>query len=329
MAIGDRAPLLPAELTRSIRQEILDIVGAAHLSHTAEHAVVSALSGPTRVLPEGKPSLRASLTFLSYSSAAGGPPDQVVPAVAAMEMLLATGDLIDDIQDDEADLPRDRRSLGQLLETVALLLMLCHSAVSRLAERGVPPSRVLRTLGCIDALGVAAMRGQAHDMDLEERQGVAIEDALSASAMKSASLTRCASELGGSLGTDDPAEIDLYGRFGWHLGLTTQLTNDVAAVWPGGREKSDLRLRKKTVPIVFALSLPLNSSPHAQVVRSYYEGEGTSPASEEKAKLALWRCGAVHYTWIIAAREKARAQQIVRTLAAGSSGDGPLAQLLN
>ncbi|MFQ5859508.1 MAG: hypothetical protein ACE5LU_28250, partial [Anaerolineae bacterium] len=86
--------------------------------------------------------------------------------------LLAAGDLIDDIQDDEAPLPGDRHAMGQTLETLALLLMLCHAAIARLADKNVPCSRVVRCLQILDRLGVAALRGQTLDIDLESRLDV-------------------------------------------------------------------------------------------------------------------------------------------------------------
>ena len=138
-----RADHPTADVARSIKDEILGIVRSARLSPAVEDAVLSALSGPTRVLPEGKSTRCAALTVRSCWSAAGAESAQAVPAAAAMEMLMAAGDVIDDIQDDEAALPRDRRSLGQVLETVALLLMLCHSAIQRVAERGAPAHRAM------------------------------------------------------------------------------------------------------------------------------------------------------------------------------------------
>jgi geranylgeranyl pyrophosphate synthase len=326
---AEPAPLLAPHVTSAIRNELLDIVRSARLSSSLQDAVLKALSGPTRVLPEGKPSACAALTLGSHSSAACEESLQAVPLIAAMEILTATGDFIDDIQDDEAAPPDDRRSVGQALEIVAVLLILCHSAIQRAAETGVPGGRVLRALRRLDELGVDALRGQTQDMDLEDRTSVSVEESLNASGLKSASLTRCAAELGASLGTDDTAEIELYGRFGWHFGMTKQLMNDVAAVWPGARDKSDLRLRKKTLPVVFALNLPGDSSRHARAVRAYHADAGDSDISEEEVKLALWRCGAIHYTWIVAATEKAKAQRIGRTLSAVSPGDWPLGRLLN
>jgi geranylgeranyl pyrophosphate synthase len=293
-----------------------------------EDAVLEALGGPTRVLPEGKPNLCAALTYLSYCSAAREESLRVVPAVAAMEMLMAAGDLMDDIQDGEAALPQDRRSLGITLETVSCLLMLCHSAIIRL-QTNLPPARVLRGLAAFDALGLDALRGQTLDMDMETRPDVSVEDSLYASRLKSASLTRCAAELGATLGTDNVVEIGLHAQFGWHFGLMMQLMNDIVAVWPGGPNKSDLRLRKKTLPVAFALNLPQESSRHVRLVQSFYESPKAHAASEEEVKLSLWRCGAIHFTWIVAAREKAKAEGIVRTQSECTEVEWPLGKLLH
>ena len=62
--------LLSREITQLIRDEILGVVRSAKLGQTLEDSVLTALSGPTRVLPEGKTNLCSALTFLSHSSAA-------------------------------------------------------------------------------------------------------------------------------------------------------------------------------------------------------------------------------------------------------------------
>ena len=231
---------------------------------------------------------------------------------------MATGDLIDDIQDDETPVPDDRHSVGRVLETVSNLLMLCYASFGRLADRGVSAPRIVSAMRIFGLSGVDALKGQNHDMGLELRRDVSMEESLNASRLKSASLTRCAAGVGASLGTDNAAEIDLYAQFGWHYGLAAQLMNDIAAIWPGTTGKSDLRLGKKTLPIAFALNLPKQSSVHARRVQAYYDSNGSSRPSEGELKWSLWRCGAIHYTWIVAARERARAERICRTLSGGS-----------
>lgn len=97
--------LLSREITQLIRDEILGVVRSAKLGQTLEDSVLTALSGPTRVLPEGKTNLCSALTFLSHSSAAQKASCRVVPAIAAMEFLVAAGDVVDDIEDDDVPTP--------------------------------------------------------------------------------------------------------------------------------------------------------------------------------------------------------------------------------
>ena len=92
-------PLLSSEVTQSLKGEIIGALEGARLGPGLGDAVLEALSGPTRVLPEGKTSPCAALTFAAYTSVAQGEAIAAVPAAAAMEMLLAAGDVIDDIQD--------------------------------------------------------------------------------------------------------------------------------------------------------------------------------------------------------------------------------------
>lgn len=321
--------LFPGDVALAIREEIFNLVRCADLGGRLDHKVLEGLGGPTRVLPEGAPNLCSAVTLLSYASAGGKDFLQAVPAVAAMEMLVAAYDIIDDVEDDEAPLPDGRRSLGYVLEVVASLLMLCHRALEGLSGRRVPLHRVLGTFRTIDRLGIDAIRGQTLDMDLESRSRVSIQTSVATSALKSASLVRCCAELGALVATDTPEVIEGHARFGWHFGLMLQLMNDVAAVWPAGAAKSDLRLRKKTLPVAFALNIPGSSNRHSALVQDFYAADGEASRTEEDVKWALWRCGAIHYTWIVASREKAMAAKIVHHLASEGSNPSMLGRLLD
>ena len=320
--------LLPSRTALAIRDEILDAVHRLHLTESTEGAVLEALSGSSRVLPDGKPTACSAMTYLAFESAGGQYPDQVVPNVAAMEMLMAAYDVIDDIQDDEEPLPEDRHSFGKLFETVSILLMAAHSEIVRASEFDVPLSRVVTCLRLFDDMGVQSWKGQTLDIYLETQDGVSISESLQASQMKSASLTRCAAQMGAALVIDDATQIDLYGQYGWHVGIVAQLMNDAAGVWPGGAEKSDLRLRKKTLPIAYALNLPHSSSGHVRTVQDFYRANETSSSLVTEVKQALWSCGAIHYTWMIAAQEKTKAKRIGQCLAGERFSSWPLARLL-
>jgi geranylgeranyl pyrophosphate synthase len=306
-----------SHIALAARGAILDVVEQGNLDSASASRVLSALQGSMRVLPEGKYNPIVALIDRCYAAVRGERSLVVAPAIAAMEMLMAAGDLIDDIEDGECELPSDRRSVGSSLETLSLLLMFCHQALSRLRSYGVSNQRLVRAYQIVDSCGVQALRGQIRDMEFEASPLISVEESLDVSRLKSASLIKAAAQLGAVIGTDSQEEIEQIGRFGWHLGLVLQLMNDVSAVWPGERapNKSDLRLKKKTLPIVYALNLD-GTDPASSLVQRYYRVDGSEAAiSEASLKMALWRCGAIHYTCIVAGKEKFEAQRIAQHLA--------------
>ena len=311
--------LLPPSVAEAIRGELWDLLRSTPLGEGFQSPVVDHLSGPDRVLPEGKPNLCTALTFLSCASAGRGESMSAVPAAAAMELLAVAGDLVDDIQDGDLDLGGDRRTVGEAVGSVSLLIVLAHAALGRLADLGIPHDKVVRAFRTVDSLLVDSLAGQTLDLEMESHVEVSVEDAIGASCAKSASLVRCAAELGASLATDALDDIELYGRFGWHFGLMLQLMNDIAGVWPMGSTSSDLRLRKKTLPIVFASRARASRArrsedPHARILREYTEPGLDAQIDEDSVRWALWRSGAIHFAWMVAAREKAQAARIAGTL---------------
>jgi len=162
------------------------------------------------------------------------------------------------------------------------------------------------------------------DMWLESRFAVTIGESLEVSRLKSASLIKLSAQLGAAIAVDDPDLIDLYGQYGWHVGIVTQLMNDAVGLWPRGPNKSDLRLRKKTLPVVYALNLNDESNIHARIIQEHFQSNNGALTSDEDLKLALWHCGAFHYTWMLAAQEKAKAERIGNSLSGGRFNEWPL-----
>lgn len=299
-------------LTLAVRRQIIESVRRANVSDDIGTLMMQPLSKPGRVFAEGGAPFLVALTLLSYGAAAQRDPIDVIPAAAAIELLTAAADLIDDVQDQEGVDLGDRRAAGSVLEAVSLLLILCHSSIASLGKTGIPAPRVARALHALDECGVAAIRGQDLDMQLELAAEVSMQVALESTQLKAASLTRCATEIGAILGADKDEEdmITLLAQFGWQFGTMAQLMNDVAAVWPGNGRKSDLLLRKKTIPIVFSLSDKALCRDCREQVRRYYYLKDRCGISEETVKKAIWHSGGIHYAWLLGAVAKTRAARI-------------------
>ncbi len=321
--------MLPQNIALAIRDEILDVVDSAQLVGDLRRLVTDQLSGHLKVLPEGKSTIFSVFVFNSYHSVSGSDDLDFVPAAAAIEFLIAAYDLVDDIEDGEYVVDGDRRTLGASLETICTLLLLSHVAIERLRSRGVSAHKVLKALNILDDMAIWALRGQTRDMALEDVLTVGVEESLEVTSWKSGSLLRCASELGACIGTEDSVLVDLHARMGWHMGLVAQLMNDIEAIWPEGKDKSDLRLKKKTLPIAYALNISEETDEYSRTVHRYFRDGSLSGVSEDDVKWALWKSEAVHYTWMVAASEKAKAQEIHKMLGERGHSEDYFAQVLN
>ncbi|WP_211372747.1 polyprenyl synthetase family protein [Micromonospora olivasterospora] len=76
---------------------------------------------------------------------------------------------------------------------------------------------------------------------------------------KTATLLAGSCALGALLGGGPPELVDGLSRFGHHLGMAFQLIDDLLAIWGDPRRTgkpvgSDLRARKRSVPVVRALT---------------------------------------------------------------------------
>jgi len=305
--------------------------------------VLDALAKPGRLLARRRASIPVTLTLLSFSAAAQCEPTEAVQAAAAMELLMAAADLMDDVQDDEGPDVYDRRTTGEVLEVISLLLLLSHDCIVEVislllllshdciassTDGRIAAGRTLRALRTLDQLGMAAIRGQHLDMTLETARVISISVALDCTRLKAASLTRCATEIGAVLGTDDERIVELLACFGRHFGIVAQLVNDIAAVWPGQNGKSDIRLRKKTLPVVFSLSDKALCPESRDLLRMYYDSRDGCGISHGSVRKAIWRCGGIHYSWLTGAVEKARAAQISREIRQVRPGNWSLDSLI-
>jgi geranylgeranyl pyrophosphate synthase len=309
-------------VSTNIFQEVADylrgLLAGTECPQALRDLVISQLSGKGRLLPEGTFSPWPFLPLITYQTASGEEPRAAVPAAASIEMMVACADLIDDLQDGEADLS-GRQAVSEAFEVVWMLHYLSQKALLECQCRGIPERRLLNAARRVDGWAIRAMSGQHRDIASEALEGVAVEESLQMSLLKSASLTRCAAEVGASLATDDEEVIRSYGEFGMHLGMVGQLMNDIAAVWPGGPNKSDLRLGKMTPPITAGLRAARAGHPDGVRVSKFIERvaceEAISDKDVEEVKWALWECGAIREVWTAAAIERAAGQRTVRELA--------------
>jgi len=207
---------------------------------------------------DGGKAVRPALALLS-AEAAGAPPERGVPGAVAVELVHNFSLLHDDLMDGDEQ-RRHRDTVWKVHGPAQAILV--GDALFALANE------VLLEIGTVEA-GRATRRlttatrklidGQAQDMSYEHRERVTVEECLLMEGNKTGALLACAASIGAVLGGADDRTADTLEKFGHHLGLAFQAVDDVLGIWgdpeaTGKQTWSDLRQRKKSLPVVAALA---------------------------------------------------------------------------
>jgi geranylgeranyl diphosphate synthase, type I len=212
--------------------------------------------------PPGAPggagkALRPALTLLS-ARAVGAAPEQAAPAAVAVELVHNFSLLHDDIMD--GDTERRHRPTAWTVYGVGAAI-LAGDALLALAQDLLlegPPSSAWASR-CLSAAVERLIAGQAADLAFERRDVVSVTECLDMACGKTAALMACAASIGALYVGGPAATVKSLASFGAHAGLAFQLTDDLLGIWgapevTGKPVRSDLRARKKSLPVVAALA---------------------------------------------------------------------------
>jgi geranylgeranyl diphosphate synthase, type I len=207
--------------------------------------------------PGGK-AIRPTLALLS-AHAVGGVPTAATPAAVAVELVHNFSLLHDDVMD--SDLTRRHRPTAWNVFGVNAAILagdaLLTLALDVLATSGHPAATdATRTLS---AAVQELLDGQSADLDLEQRAEVELGECLRMAEKKTGALMGCACAVGALFGGGNVEQVERLRRFGMHLGLAFQHVDDLLGIWgdpavTGKSVYSDLRSRKKSLPVVAALT---------------------------------------------------------------------------
>ena len=207
---------------------------------------------------DGGKAVRPALALLS-AQAAGADPEVGVPGAVAVELVHNFSLLHDDLMD--GDEQRRHRDTVWKVHGPAQAILVGDALFALAGE-------ILLELGTVEA-GRATRRltsatrklidGQAQDISYEHRERVTVEECLEMEGNKTGALLACATSIGAVLGGADDRTADTLERYGYHLGLAFQAVDDVLGIWgdpvsTGKQTWSDLRQRKKSLPVVAALA---------------------------------------------------------------------------
>ncbi len=205
--------------------------------------------------------LRPTLALLVHEAITGS----VTPAMrfaAALELIHNYSLIHDDIED--RDVERRGRATVWRLWGEALAINVgdtLHALAFQTLLGGtqIGSSRMLALYQTLSETSCRLCEGQHLDINFENMPDVDQERYLHMVGGKTAALITCATYGGALLATDDQSLLTAYRDFGTNLGYAFQIRDDFLNLW-GDRERvgkdqySDLRSKKKTLPVVYALS---------------------------------------------------------------------------
>lgn len=189
--------------------------------------------------------------------------DRAMPAAAALELIHNFSLLHDDIQDQ--DLERRHQPTAWSLWGIPKALAAgnaMHStgdlALLRVAQEGVPPEVSLKVTATLTGSYLEMIEGQCLDLEFEGRTDITTGEYLHMIACKTGALIRCGLETGALLAEGDEATVRAFAQFGEGLGRAFQIRDDYLGIWGdeatlGKATGNDIRRRKKSYPVVFAL----------------------------------------------------------------------------
>jgi geranylgeranyl diphosphate synthase type I len=223
--------------------------------------------------------LRPTLTLLA-AAAVGGTPEKAVPAAVGVELVHNFSLLHDDVIDRDTT-RRHRPTAWHVFGVNSAILAgdsLLTQAFDVLAASGHPAAQDgMRSL----ASGVQDLiAGQSSDMAFERRADVDLAECLRMAAGKTGALLGRACSLGAAFGGGDAGQVAGFGSFGDALGLAFQLVDDLLGIWgdpvaTGKPVHSDLRNRKKSLPVVAALNS--STAAAAELAAIYHREEPLAP----------------------------------------------------
>lgn len=239
--------------------------------------------GQPESAPQGK-RIRPLLVLMS-ALAAGGEPDAVLPAAAAVELLHNFSLIHDDIED-ASDTRRHRPCLWtwagvpQAINTGDGMFTVARLAMHDLLDGAVSPARALWAMRVFDQTSLRLTEGQFLDMDFEKRRQVSLETYVQMISGKTAALLAASAQLGPIIVGAAKADVFYFRQFGYELGIAFQIQDDILGIWgdaqlTGKSVSTDLLTRKKTLPVLFALSQPGRQGDALRAI--YAHGQDPTP----------------------------------------------------
>ncbi|GIW12744.1 MAG: dimethylallyltransferase [Tepidiforma sp.] len=254
------------------------------------------------------------LLCLEVAAALGAAPEAALPGAVAVELVHNFSLVHDDIQDGDVlrhGRPTAWKLVGQA-QAINLGNFLYTRGLRQLAECDLPGAAA-----ALDMLFVAVERmvaGQWEDIAFESAGRVSESEYLAMVEGKTGALLGAAAGIGAALAGADPLLAGQFRLWGERLGLAFQVHDDYLGTWGNAAEtgkstSSDIVRRKRTLPVVYALSRRADGPLH-RYYRESGDDERALPSVETVAAL-LEETGAREHCLELATRLASEADDLL------------------
>ena len=294
-------------------RETLDIDGLPVYQMLRYSMGWSDIHGNSSAGTEGK-ALRPTLCLFACEATCGSA-TRALQASVSLELIHNFSLIHDDIQD--RDQTRHHRPTlwtvwGEPKALVAgnILRAIAAMSVSRLVEQGVTFDGVLRVNSLLTEAYLDMIEGQYLDISYEGRSDIGIAHYLDMISKKTGALIRCALTIGALIGTRDESTVRAFNDCGRSLGFVFQIRDDMLGIWgdeeaTGKPVGADIRRKKSTLPVVFAMSQA--QSRDIETLLSIYHGAAVGDKEVASVLDIMERVGAKEYAQSLAAEHRQQA----------------------
>lgn len=242
---------------RSAMQAAVARMDPSSAAVSAYHLGWSAADGTPLQAPAGK-GVRPTLALLS-AQAGGAEAEAGIPAAVAVELVHNFSLLHDDVMDGDTE-RRHRPTVWTLWGVPSAILTgdaMLTVAVEALLDSG--SEHALAALRLLLATTRELIHGQVEDLQFESRESVDLQQCQQMAARKTGALIAASATLGCVLVGGDEDVVRALDAYGQALGVAFQLVDDLLGIWgdpavTGKPVLSDLRARKRSLPVTYALS---------------------------------------------------------------------------
>ena len=206
----------------------------------------------------GGKAVRPALATLSAQTA-GAPARVGIPGAVAVELVHNFSLVHDDVMDGDTE-RRHRPTVWAVWGTTSAILT--GDALLALAQEVLVDSPSPHRAAAARLLAEATrnlIRGQVLDVAFERRNDVTLNECLDMVSGKTGALIKASAAIGAVLAGAPAEVVNALSTFGAELGIAFQLVDDLLGIWgdPATTGKpvfSDLRSRKKSLPVTYTLS---------------------------------------------------------------------------